>query len=113
LRREISLGLPWLDSFGNFPQTKWTIQVPLRRFDPPNALEFLKACIKSMEIDNLDAIEIGNEVDTYGKDYTIEDYVKQWNAFVDRIEKNVAIPKEPIFQGLTLASAAATRGWTV
>ncbi|KAJ7731670.1 hypothetical protein DFH07DRAFT_755558 [Mycena maculata] len=133
-----TIGSPWLSAFKSFnPGTRFTVELPLARHDPVNRTVFAQACIAAMpdQIQQLDAIEIGNEPDLYplfpqppcGPDrpssYGPDDYAAQWKGAVNNLSKQVGALKgqKAWYQALTFSSGVnqkiwnltSTYGWTL
>lgn len=118
----ITVGSGWLDGFGQFSgdNVVWDLQVFLARKNLSNAVEFAKDCVAAIGVENLNALEIGNEPDLYNAvgffpdetdrpaDYGPEDYVAEFTEFADAIEGNVsALESGPNFQALAYSNLVA------
>ena len=60
-----TIGPSFYSLFKNFPGAKYIFQVPLATKDLASSIEWTKAGIESIGIDNILAIEIGNEPNLY------------------------------------------------
>ncbi|MCJ1327330.1 hypothetical protein MMC10_003998 [Thelotrema lepadinum] len=102
---EYYVGQPYFDSFANWPNLQWTYQVPLGFGSLENAITLAKKGLSAIGVDNLYALEVGNEPKsaTFG---TQQKYVDEWLEYSKAIAGNVSgLPNEPLFQGLSLGSS--------
>lgn len=82
----IKRGQAWFEGFANFPNVKWTYMAQFATNNLQNSVDATKAALKYIG-SNLDAIEIGNEIDLYRTDgartaaYTVPEYISQWQQF--------------------------------
>ncbi|KAJ7486933.1 hypothetical protein FB451DRAFT_1535217 [Mycena latifolia] len=122
LHTNATIGSPWLSAFKNFnPATRFTVEVPLARNHPANRIDFAKACIAAMPggIQQLYAIEIGNEPDLYASfpkrpcgppdrpaSYGPDDYAAERKAAAKQLSAQVgALGNQTTwYQALTLAN---------
>ena len=126
-----TIGTPWLHGFKNFKApVRYTVQVPLARRNSNNAVKFAKAFIDAMpaKVNQLDAIEIGNEPNFYttyppircgdldrSKCWGPSDYSKEWHQYaakfvteIDQLQGNTKW-----FQALTYSSNVNQNKWNV
>ncbi|KAJ7716103.1 hypothetical protein DFH07DRAFT_762555 [Mycena maculata] len=125
-----TIGSPWLSAFKSFnPGTRFTVELPLARNDPVNRIAFAQTCIAAMpdQIQQLDAIEIGNEPDLYplfpqppcGPDrpssYGPADCAAQWTGAANNLSKQVGALKgqKAWYQALTFSSGVNQKIWNV
>ena len=112
----MDLGPLWVSSLSSFPDyANLTLQVPLARKNISNGVAFAKASLKAIGKERLEALEIGNEPNNYvggsrPKDYSPQDYVKEWYAYADELlKKEVAGAGEKLkftaFDGSTRTAA--------
>ncbi|KAJ5612264.1 hypothetical protein N7510_005458 [Penicillium lagena] len=114
---EVTVGPVLFEGFENFYETPWTFQVNLAN----NKSGALENAVAEAEValshikGNLVAFEIGNEPDLYAGavrplNYTVADYVEEWNHFADAISEKVlrgnsyGLDSEKLFQALTFVS---------
>lgn len=106
----MTLGSTWLDGLSLIGNARFVIQMPLKRKNITNGIEFAKACLKAMPDGSFNAFEIGNEVNLYD---TIPEYLKDWDEYTDRLTKSVpALPKGPNFWALSISSESKST-WNV
>lgn len=110
----------------NFPGSRWVFQVNLANNQSDrveNALLEARLALKYLG-GSLDAFEIGNEPDLYpgdvrAADYSVKNYVAEWQPFADVISKEVLKGNEfeleewRLFQALTFATNNASTNWHV
>ncbi|KAF2175998.1 glycoside hydrolase family 79 protein [Zopfia rhizophila CBS 207.26] len=97
----------------NFPDASYIVQVPLATTNVSETVEWAKAAVQRIGKDKIQAIEVGNEADLYGKlgnsklgppefqgVMTNETYVGNFTKYAEEILKNVELPSGPIFQAL-------------
>jgi hypothetical protein len=101
----MTLGKPFFDAFGAFNNTKFSIDLPLARYNVTNAVEMTKDSITAMGVENLFTIEIGNEPNFYieqagrPKTYGPADYAKEVKNYIDALEAGVPnLPGDRLFQ---------------
>jgi len=87
-----------------------------------NALEVARRVMHAVE-GRLESFEIGNEPDIFDlvghrpENYTVAEYVREWNQYADACSESVlrgneyGLEKTRLFQGLT--SSGFAKGWTV
>lgn len=104
LRSDMTLGAPWFDGFARLNNTKFILHVPLARKNTTNAVAFTRKCIDSMGVENLLAIQIGNEPNLYPTQgvensmYAVKQYVEQVKEYMELLTKNVSsLPKGRVF----------------
>lgn len=61
----ITLGPSWFEEFKNFPGVERVYQVSLVYLNKTNSIEGLKIAVSTIGADNLFALEIGNELNSY------------------------------------------------
>ena len=106
---EYEIGPKFFESFKNWPGLQWIYQVPLPFGTLENVLELARHGIDAIGIENLYALEIGNEPKsppfTDVKHYL---YVGQWLNYSKMISNRITdLPSEPIYQGLSLGPNAS------
>ncbi|KAK4499664.1 hypothetical protein PRZ48_010182 [Zasmidium cellare] len=90
--RGMALGSPWFEGFANFPSVKWTYMAHFaNESDISNSVAGVQEALKYIG-PNLEALEIGNEIDLYPNDnrpkgYNAAQYVEQWHEYEDAITK--------------------------
>ncbi|KAI9716504.1 MAG: hypothetical protein M1828_007664 [Chrysothrix sp. TS-e1954] len=114
-----TVGPSWFQSYKNFGDNKITIQVKLGdpsrmegKRDLPNTLEYASRAYNAVTMQNLDAIEIGNEASAYddGK-YTPAAYASAFLRYGNAIAKRLGLASGlAIFQACDTASMAAMMG---
>ncbi|KIV79657.1 hypothetical protein PV11_07206 [Exophiala sideris] len=91
----VSVGPIWFEGFQNFPSSRWSYQVNMgssynETGGLENALQVARLVMDAVR-ENLDAFEIGNEpelmalVGVRTENYTVDDYVLEWNLYADAI----------------------------
>ncbi|CAK3766043.1 Hypothetical predicted protein [Lecanosticta acicola] len=91
--RGITMGPAYFEGFANFPGVKWTYMAHLANDMETNSIQATQEALKYIG-SNLDALEIGNEIDLYPKDarpasYSVADYISEWQQFWQGITKAV------------------------
>lgn len=105
----MTIGSTWLDGLSLIGNARFVIQMPLKRKNITNGIEFAKASLKAMPNGAFDAFEIGNEVNLYD---SIPEYLKDWDDYTDRLTKSVNLPKGPNFWALSISSESKST-WNV
>ncbi|KAK7471206.1 hypothetical protein VKT23_002615 [Stygiomarasmius scandens] len=122
LHTKITIGAPWIESFKHWDNVLYTLQVPLARKNLSNAIEFARACIDAMpnHVQDLEAIEIGNEPNLYPRidrndSYGPVNYAREWDRFAGAIVGNISrLNGKEWFQAMTFSSEVDPNGpWTV
>ncbi|KAK5163458.1 GTP-binding protein gtr2 [Saxophila tyrrhenica] len=116
----VEIGPAFFEGFRNFPDTSFSWQMNMgNTYGTPggleNALEVARHVMHTVG-GRLDSFEIGNEPDIFylvghrPKNYTLADYVRQWNEYADACSSQVlkgnpyGLAETRFFQGLTTAS---------
>jgi hypothetical protein len=95
----VYVGPAFFGGFNNFPGTHWSWQINMgtdysEEGGLDNAMEVAKLVMDHVQ-DRLESFEIGNEPEffvTLGerqKNYTIDDYVRDWNKYADAASERV------------------------
>lgn len=100
----MTLGSSWFEGFSNFPSVKWTYMAHFaNESDISNSVAGVQEALKYIG-PNLEAVEIGNEIDYYPNDnrpkgYNAAQYVQQWLEYEDAITKAVGTKsyQAPVF----------------
>lgn len=91
----------------------------LARKNLSNAVEFAKDCVEAIGIENLNALEIGNEPDLYNasgffpnqtdrpSSYQPPDYVAEFTEFAEALESSLTLGAGPNFQALGYSNFVA------
>ncbi|KAK7471205.1 hypothetical protein VKT23_002614 [Stygiomarasmius scandens] len=120
LRTNITFGTPWVEGFKHWDNVLYTLQVPFARKNLSNAIELVRACINAMpnQVQDLEAIEIGNEPNLYpGADrnasYSPANYAREWDSFAGAMLGNISrLNGKEWFQAMAFAWKA-NPPWTV
>ena len=81
------------------------------------SLDEAQQAIDNIGLDNLQALEIGNEVNAYAgqgvrnSSWSPAEYVSQFHSYSDWLVDALTLPSGPLFQVLMLSSANS-QGWT-
>jgi len=87
--------------------------VPFAKSNKTNSQYEARAAVDNIGLENLEALEIGNEVDLYVKQgsrpagYGPAEFSADWHAYADWLVGALGLPAGPLFQTLTLSSAHA------
>jgi hypothetical protein len=108
----ITIGSSWFEGFKNFPGVEWVYQVPLVYLNKTNSIEGLKIAVSAIGVENLFALEIGNEPDLYPAKWSPRDYASEWLAFDKAIRREVSLAKGSIIQAGTIAGVGVG-DWTL
>lgn len=100
------LGTAWFEGFASFPGTQWTYMVKLANYSAKdNAVAGAKEALKYIG-SNLEALEIGNEIDFYPNvnrpgSYNPVAYLKEWNEYREALNTAVGVKKyqAPVYYG--------------
>ncbi|EKG14417.1 Glycoside hydrolase superfamily [Macrophomina phaseolina MS6] len=115
----ITVGKSWTEGFRQFHDVVWDLQVFLARKNLSNAVEFAKDCVEAIGIENLNALEIGNEPDLYNasgffpnqtdrpSSYQPPDYVAEFTEFAEALESSLTLGAGPNFQALGYSNFVA------
>ena len=104
LTANVTVGPTWMEGFTYHDDMRYILQVPLARNQLNKTVAFTKAAVQAIGVDNLEAIEIGNEPDLYvgqskrPKGYDLSDWTQQFLQYADAISQNVDLPSGPIYQ---------------
>ena len=120
----LTIGPSYFESFQTFGNNsvQWVYMVPLAELDLANSVEETKVAVQSIGIDNIYAIEIGNEPDLYvsqmkrSVNYGCQQYVVDWFNYVSALTGNItAIPSSSrFFEALTLSKGYVGQSpWTM
>ena len=108
---EFTVGPSYFQSFSALPSVKYVWQVPLSTGSMENAVTLAKLGVKAIGIDNLHAIEIGNEPSAamYGKhgesdDAAADSYMHKWLRYSSAISGNITNLPPRIYQGFGFRS---------
>lgn len=116
----VYIGPAFFGGFNNFPGTHWSWQINMgtdygEEGGLDNAMEVAKLVMDRVQ-DRLESFEIGNEPEyfvTLGErqeNYTIDDYVRDWNKYADAASERVLkgnkyrLDETRFFQGGTFTS---------
>lgn len=111
-------GPSFYEGFKNWPGTRWVYDVPFAKLNHTDSFDQAQAAIKNIGLDNLEALEIGNEVDFYVKQgvrnasWSPAEYASQFNTYADWLAGALTLPSGHLFQVLTLGSAHAGGQWS-
>lgn len=92
----IRLGTAWFEGFSSFPGVQWTYMVKLANFSAKdNAVAGTQAALKYIGT-NLEALEIGNEIDYYPNvnrpsSYNPVQYLQEWNVYKAALNTSVGV----------------------
>lgn len=106
----LRFGPSYFDSFANFPNAKYIVDIPMAKGGSNNTLNFARAAYNSIGADRIEQLEIGNEPNFYpGADrkhpYRPREYVKEWIRLANAVLEALGIDQnKPIFQAVALAS---------
>ncbi|OAQ85232.1 glycoside hydrolase family 79 protein [Purpureocillium lilacinum] len=106
-------GPVFYEGFRNWPGTRWVYDVPFAKSNKTNSQYEARAAVDNIGLENLEALEIGNEVDLYVKQgsrpggYGPAEFSADWRAYADWLVGALGLPAGPLFQTLTLSSAHA------
>ncbi|CZT21093.1 uncharacterized protein RCC_06954 [Ramularia collo-cygni] len=100
------LGTAWFEGFASFPGVQWTYMVKLANFSAKqNAVAGAREAMKYIG-DNLEALEVGNEIDFYPNvnrpgTYNPVAYLKEWNEYKDALTTAIGMKKyqAPVYYG--------------
>lgn len=87
--------------------------MPFAKSNKTNSQYEARAAVDNIGLENLEALEIGNEVDLYVKQgsrpagYGPAEFSADWHAYADWLVGALGLPAGPLFQTLTLSSAHA------
>ncbi|RDW59108.1 hypothetical protein BP5796_12032 [Coleophoma crateriformis] len=124
---QVNIGPAFFDSFRTFPDTPWSWQINMGKdYGQPgakeNAMEVARLIVNAVQ-GRLESFEIGNEPDLMFRvgdrpaNYTLTDYVREWNEYADAATEQVlkgnkyGLQGPRFFQGGTLAGINKT--WTI
>lgn len=106
--KDLILGPSFFEGFSNFPGMKWVYSTPMVTENFTDCVSQASMAIESIGVNNLDALELGNEPDLYytqhlqPPSWDLEKYVSQWKRYAAAVSENTILPQGPIFQGLVL-----------
>lgn len=100
------LGTAWFEGFSSFPGVQWTYMVKLANYTAKdNAVAGAKEAMKYIGT-NLEALEIGNEIDFYPNvnrpgSYNPVQYLQEWNEYRSALNTAVGVKKyqAPVYYG--------------
>jgi len=113
----MTIGPSLFDSFANFPQAQYVIDIPFAKNNLSNSLLFAKQAYKSVGASNIYAFEIGNEVNNYPKHawpggWSMTDYSAQWTNWSGNISKALGLSGDSkIYQAIVLSSGTGATGF--
>ncbi|KAK2589849.1 hypothetical protein QQS21_012471 [Conoideocrella luteorostrata] len=119
--QKFTWGPTFFEGFKNFPGTRFVYDIPFAKLNRSNSLAQAKEALHSIGMENLEALEIGNEPDLYvrqgvrSKPYGPAEYSAEWKAYSDWLVASLGLPNKPLFQALTFAGATdgqGDRAWT-
>ncbi|KKY20831.1 putative glycoside hydrolase family 79 protein [Phaeomoniella chlamydospora] len=118
LRAKVTFGSKWTEGFKQWPNVKWTLQIPFARKNATNGMIFAKGCVNAMDINTLQAIEIGNEPNFYAgpdrrRPYGPRQYAEEWKQYAGWVAGNITLPEGPMFQSMDIASGGNLSKWDV
>ena len=113
-------GPTFYEGFKNWPGTRWIYDVPFAKLNHTLSLDQAKAAVDSIGLQNLEALELGNEVDLYtnpkqnvrNSSWSPAEYADQFHTYSDWLVNALKLPNGPLFEVLTLSSAHPGAQWT-
>lgn len=111
----MTLGPSYFDSFANFPEARYIVDVPMAKNDLNNSLLFVKEAYKTIGASNIYAFEISNEPNYPGhvrlEHWSMTDFASQWRNWSDNISKALELSKDSkIYQAIALSSETDVTG---
>ncbi|KAI1386621.1 uncharacterized protein F4822DRAFT_444963 [Hypoxylon trugodes] len=109
MRGGVTIGPSFFDAFKNWPGAKFEFMVPFRNASYSHSIEWAKAGMSKIGIDNLFTLEIGNEPNFYGwfqdPNGRVPGYVKRYTNLHDKLQDALpALNGKKIFQTLDTAA---------
>ena len=87
----MTFGPSYFDAFANFPRARYIVDIPFAYGNISNSLLF--ADVAAQKIDNILALELGNEINLYpGRDrpgdWFVAHYMQEWTNWTVRIDED-------------------------
>jgi hypothetical protein len=111
-------GPSFYEGFQNWPGTRWIYTVPFAKQNKTLSYDQGKAAVDNIGLTNLEALEIGNEVDLYVNQgvrpagWGPQDYAAQFLNYSEWLTNALDLPNGPLYETITLSSANSFN-WTV
>ncbi|KAI5455612.1 hypothetical protein BGZ63DRAFT_429703 [Mariannaea sp. PMI_226] len=111
-------GPSFYEGIPNWKGTRWIYDVPFALQNHTDSYGEAKAAIDSIGLENLEALELGNEPDLYIKQgsrspgWGPQEYVANFNDYSTWLSSALDLPDWPIYEALTLSAAHDGMNWS-
>ncbi|KIW91218.1 uncharacterized protein Z519_08114 [Cladophialophora bantiana CBS 173.52] len=89
----MTFGPSYFESFTNFPDAGYILDIPFSYKNHTNSLHFIDVAYRKIGAGHIYALELGNEVNLYRQplDWSIADYVSQWTVWTSDIAASLGV----------------------